>query len=98
MLKHNARLLKRHAGKPLNELMDGSVVFEVLEERCHRHARASKDPRTANASGIALDGSAGGPIDHGEMVALGVLVTFDMSGGWKRAKHAGKRPLDGLAE
>ena len=22
-------------------------------------------------------------------------LTFDMSGGWKRAKHAGRRPLDG---
>jgi hypothetical protein len=22
-------------------------------------------------------------------------LTLDMSGGWKRAKHAGRRPLDG---
>jgi hypothetical protein len=78
VLEHNACLLKSYAGEPLNELMDRCVIFEVLEERCYRHARASKHPRTANASGVALDGSASGPVNHGEMVALGVLVTANV--------------------
>jgi hypothetical protein len=78
VLEHNACLLKSYAREPLNELMDRCVIFEVLEQRRYRHARAAKDPRTTDASGVALDGSARGPVDHGEMVALGVFVTANV--------------------
>ena len=74
MLEYGACLLERHAGEPLDELMDGCVVFEILEERCHRHARPTENPCAAEASGVALDGSACGPVDHGEMVAMGAFV------------------------
>lgn len=64
MFEYNARLVKRHAWEPLDELMDGCVIFQVLEERRHRHARASEDPGAADASRVKLDGCARGPIDH----------------------------------
>src|SRR5580765_3124656 len=32
--------------------------------------------------------------DIGLRIVCGCRLTFDMSGGWKRAKHAGRRPLD----
>lgn len=57
VLEHSARLLERHAGKPLDKLMNGCVVFVVFEERCHRHARPSEDPGSADSSGVAPNGS-----------------------------------------
>jgi len=38
----------------------------------------------------------GSPLFHEHLSGrLSCRLTLDMSGGWKRAKHAGRRPLDG---
>jgi hypothetical protein len=57
-------LFKRYAGEPLDELMDGRVVFQVFEERSHRHSGAAKNPSATYASGVAINGSACGPVNH----------------------------------
>jgi hypothetical protein len=74
VFKDNAGLLKRHAREPLDELVNGSVVFEVLEERSHWYARASKHPGSAHAGGVALNGRARGPVDHASDGSTGVAV------------------------
>jgi hypothetical protein len=50
--------------KPLDELMDRGIFFEVLEECGNRNPCAAENPRTTYAIRIALDIRAGGPIDH----------------------------------
>jgi hypothetical protein len=52
------------AGKPLDELMDGCVFFEVLEECGNRNPRASENPSTTYAIRVALDIKAGRPVNH----------------------------------
>ena len=59
VLQHGANLLDCDAGKPLNELRDERAVLEVLEERRHRYARATKEPVAAVAFGVVFDGIAG---------------------------------------
>ena len=66
MLEHDTGLLQGDAGKPIDELMNRGVVFEVLEERGHGYASAKKDPSAAHSGGVLLDNSAGRPIDHGQ--------------------------------
>jgi hypothetical protein len=58
MLEYDTRLFLRDAGKPFDKLMDGRIVFQVLEKRGNWHARSAKYPRATNASGVTLDRSA----------------------------------------
>lgn len=64
MVEDGPYLLARDAWEPLQEIVHGSIVLEILEERGHRHARAAKQPSTAVAIGIAFDRRAGGPANH----------------------------------
>ncbi len=64
MLQHRAYLLDGNAGEPLYELMGRRVVFEVLEESSHWHARATEHPGAAHAGRVTLDGSTCRPINH----------------------------------
>ena len=59
-----ASLRQGDTGKPLNELMDGGIFFEVLEESGNRNPCASENPSTAYAIRVALDIKAGRPINH----------------------------------
>ena len=54
-----------NAGKPLKELMNGSVFFQILKERGNRHPCATKNPSTTYAIWVALDIGTGRPINHG---------------------------------
>jgi hypothetical protein len=63
-------LRQGNTGKPLNELMDRGVFFEVLKERSNRNPCASKNPSTTYAIRVALDIGAGRPINHGQILAL----------------------------
>lgn len=56
MPQHGASLLKGYAREQLSELADGHAVFEVLEERCDRHARASENPGSAYPLRVAFYG------------------------------------------
>jgi hypothetical protein len=38
VFKYDAGLIKRYAREPFNELMDGRIILQVLEERRHWHA------------------------------------------------------------
>ena len=64
MIKHGTRLLHGHTRKPVHELLDRGVIFQVLEQGGHRDASASKHPHPAHDSQVAFDGTAGGPIDN----------------------------------
>ena len=79
VLQHGANLLDSDAGKPLNELRDERTVLEVLEERRHWDAAATKEPGTTYAFGIAFNGRTGRPIDHGLHITTGPEETANVS-------------------
>ena len=64
MFQDVTSLRQGDAGKPLNELMDGGVFFEILEERGNRNPCASKNPSTTYAIRVALDIHARRPINQ----------------------------------
>jgi len=64
MLEHGVHLFTRHPGKPLQELLDGRVTFEVLEQRLHGHPRSFEEPGPTHLSGDALYGRALRPVEH----------------------------------
>ena len=47
MLQHGPDLRQCHPRKPLEELMNGYVVLEILEERSDRYPRATEHPGPA---------------------------------------------------
>ncbi len=59
VLKHRPDLRERDARKPGNEVRDLGPVFEILEQRGNRNARAAKNPRATNALGVTFNGWAG---------------------------------------
>ena len=65
MVEHGFDLLARDAGKPAQEIIKTSPIFQVLEEGLHRHTGAAKDPRTTHSPRYTLDRRAGRPIQHG---------------------------------
>ena len=71
MLKNRASLLGCHTGKPLDEVMQRRVIFQVLEEGRDRYARTAEDPCSAYACGVTFNSRAGRPVDHGGIVAPG---------------------------
>jgi len=58
MLEYRTGLLKAHARKPLDELVNGGVVLKVLEQRRDWHSSAPEHPSSANATRVALDSGA----------------------------------------
>ena len=70
VIEHSTNLVKRDAGKPFDELRHEGAVFEILEERRHRHTSAPEDPSSADAFRVPFNGGASRPIDHGKMVSL----------------------------
>jgi hypothetical protein len=70
MFQNMASLRQANAWKPLNELLNRGIFFEVLEQRGHRNPRATENPGTTDALRIALDIGARGPINHEQIVAL----------------------------
>ncbi len=66
MVKNGNDLPARNAGKPLEKIINGGAVFEILEKGGNRDARSAKDPRPAQFGGIAFNRRTGVPrgIDH----------------------------------
>jgi hypothetical protein len=58
MLKDVASLRQGNARKPLDELLDRGVFFEIFKERSYRNPSAPENPSTTNAIRIALDSGA----------------------------------------
>jgi hypothetical protein len=46
------------------------AVFEIFEERRHRHTTAPEDPGSTDALRVPFSGGASRPINHGKMVSL----------------------------
>jgi len=65
VMQHGLDLLARHAREPVQEIVHPGTVFEILEQRPHRHTRAPDQPLAADPSGSALNGRAFAPIKHG---------------------------------
>lgn len=65
MFENGVNLVSRDAGEPLQELINRGAAFEILKERAHRNARATKYPGSAEDSGISLHDLACAPIQHG---------------------------------
>ncbi len=55
MLEHGAHLFNSDTRKPLYKLRYQRTVFEILEQRCHRHPSTGKHPCATYALGIALN-------------------------------------------
>lgn len=72
--------------------MKRRIVFEILEQRRDRYARAAEDPGAAYATGIPFDSSAGGPVNHVGMVALRRLCLLHLESGLKFFCVSGKTP------
>lgn len=68
VLKHRAGLRERDARKTGNKVRDFCPVFEILEQRGNRNARAAKNPRATHALGVTFNGWAGRPINHAVIV------------------------------
>jgi len=51
-----------HPREPLEEVLNASAIFEILEERKDRHAGPSEDPRTTDPFRRTLDFQALRPI------------------------------------
>ena len=90
VFEHCARLIQCDTGEPLDKLLHGSAVFEILEQGRDWDASSLEDPSTTYPGRITLGSRAGGPIDHAQMVAPRAL--FDAGGrhtnrcsGWVRA-------------
>jgi len=49
-------LFRSHARETLEDVMERSIILEILEQRRHLHARSPKHPSPAHSSGVALDG------------------------------------------
>ncbi len=72
MFQNVTGLRQGNAGKPLNELMNRGIFFEILEERGNRNPCAPENPCTTYPIRVALNIEAGRPINHAQMVALWV--------------------------
>ena len=48
MCEHGNHLIKSHAGKPFQELINGGTCFQVFEECPNGHASSPKNPRAAH--------------------------------------------------
>lgn len=70
MLQHDGYLFECDSRKPLDELRGSGSAFEIFEECRNRDARPTKQPCAAVPLGISFDNFTGGPVDHGEMLAL----------------------------
>ena len=46
-LQHRIDLLATYSRKPLDEVINGGAVLEILEQRFHRHPGPAKDKSTA---------------------------------------------------
>lgn len=69
MLQNSANLFRRDALKPVSEVMNGGAAFQVLEHDRDRHPRASEDPCSAYALGVAFNFGAARPVNHCKIVA-----------------------------
>ena len=59
VLEHRARLGQGDPWEPVDEILNLSPVFQVLEQGGNGHSGTAKDPSAANASRIALDSRTG---------------------------------------
>lgn len=73
VLAYCTRLGQRGAGEQLCEFTDGNTVFQVLEQRPNRHARAAEHPGHVDALGVALNSCTGRPIDHARHRSTGEI-------------------------
>lgn len=69
VFKNSLGLVDRHAGEPIDELMDRGVVFEVLEQRGDRNASPPEHPSSAHATWVALYSGARRPVNHVKILA-----------------------------
>ena len=67
MLQNGLDLAARHAGEPLEKLLDSRPILKVLEQSLDRDPRALEGPGSTEPVGSSLYGVAPGPIEHGQL-------------------------------
>src|SRR5262249_50991000 len=88
--QHKLHLFSRHAGKPLQEVIDSRAVFEVLEQRPDWYASGFEHPFATDFSGYAFNSRTLTPIKHNTILREAGLAC-------KHARTHAKaqsRPLD----
>ena len=85
--KHGFDLVPGDPRKPLDELIDGRPVFQILEQGPNRNPRVGKYPRAAHLLRVALDRSAFFPGTHGS-VSPGDYVAGKTTRPYKRRVNA----------
>lgn len=65
MLQNGLDLAARHAGEPLEKLLDGPSVLKVLEQSFDRDPRTLEGPGSAEPVGSSLHSVTPSPIEHG---------------------------------
>jgi hypothetical protein len=71
VFQNGFHLLACHTRKPFKKVVHRCAIFEVLEERRYRHARAFEQPRTADFARHALDRRTLVPIKHDQTITCG---------------------------
>src|SRR3989338_4256380 len=89
--QHKLHLSARHAGKPLQEIIDSRAVFEVLEQCPDRHARAFEQPFATEFSCHAFNGRTLIPVKHDVILERGQVRPWLF---WRSSsKGKGSSPL-----
>ena len=73
VLQNSDDLFVRDTRKPFQEVVRAGPIFEVLEQRAHRHAGSLEHPGPTDLSGNALDRAALTPVQHRRHCSL--LIT-----------------------
>jgi hypothetical protein len=67
-------LITSYTGEPRQEIVDPSAVFEILEKRSDRHARAFEQPFAADLPRDALHRTTLIPIEHDAILFAPVVM------------------------
>jgi len=83
--QHKLHLFSRHAGKPLQEVIDSRAVFEVLEQRPDWYASGFEHPFATDFSGYAFNSRTLTPIKHNTILREAGLACKHARKGTKSA-------------
>ena len=64
MLKNGFDLASGYAREPLQKIVDGRTVLDVLKQGAHRYTSSLENPIAANAAWVLFNTSALGPLNH----------------------------------
>jgi len=64
VLKNCFDLASRYAREPLQKIVDGRTVLDIVKQGAHRYTTSLENPSAANAAWVLLNTSTVGPLNH----------------------------------